>query len=86
MTILGLKIEEIFTFLYRTLYQSNLPNNIIFLIFVVLAIVIGQIVPSLLKFILYLSDRQQEKNLHNLIFKPVFSVDHNSNKSDHDIS
>ncbi len=71
MTILGLKIEEIFTFLYRTLYQSNLPNNIIFLIFVLLAIVIGQIVPSLLKFILYLSDRQQEKNLHNLIFKPV---------------
>ncbi len=71
MTILGSKIEEIFTFLYRTLYQSNLPNNIIFLISVLLAIAIGQIVPSLLKFILYLGDRQQEKNLHNLIFKPV---------------
>ncbi|MGK7892283.1 MAG: mechanosensitive ion channel domain-containing protein, partial [Xenococcus sp. (in: cyanobacteria)] len=59
------------TFLYRTLYQSNLPNIIIFLIFVLLAIVIGQIIPSLLKFILYLSDRQQEKNLYNLIFKPI---------------
>ena len=63
MTIFGLKIEEIFTFLYRALYQSSLPNNIIFLIFVFLTIVIGQIVPSLLKFILYLSDRQEEKNL-----------------------
>ncbi len=71
MTILGLKIEEIFTFLYRTLYQSNLPNNIIFLISVLLAIVIGQIVPSLLKFILYLGDRQKKKNLYALIFKPV---------------
>ncbi len=59
------------TFLYRTLYQSNLPNIIIFLIFVLLAIVIGQIFPSLLKFILYISDRQQEKNLYNLIFKPI---------------
>ena len=71
MTIFGLNIEETLNFLYRTLYQSNLPNNIIFLIFVLLAIVIGQIVPSLLKFILYLSDRQQEKNLYNVIFKPV---------------
>ena len=71
MTIFGLNIEEIFNFLYRTLYQSSLPNHIIFLIFVILAIGIGQIVPSFLKLILYLGDRQQEKNLYDLIFKPI---------------
>ena len=59
MTIFGLNIEETFDFLYKTLYQSSLPNHIIFLIFVILAIGIGQIVPSLLKFILYLGDRAQ---------------------------
>ena len=71
MTIFGLNIEEIFDFLYRALYKSSLPNHIIFLIFVILAIGIGQIIPSLLKLILYLGDRQQEKNLYALIFKPV---------------
>ena len=71
MTIFGLNIEETLNFLYRTLYQSGLPNNIIFLIFVLLAIVIGQIVPSLLRLIIYLGDRQQQKNLYNLIFKPI---------------
>ena len=71
MTIFGLNIEETFNFLYRTLYQSRLPNHIIFLIFVILAIGIGQIVPSFLKLILYLGDRQQEKNLYDLIFKPI---------------
>ncbi|MDJ0901795.1 MAG: mechanosensitive ion channel [Xenococcus sp. MO_188.B8] len=71
MTIFGLNIEETFNFLYRTLYQSSLPNHIIFLIFVILAIGIGQIVPSFLKLILYLCDRQQENNFYDLIFKPI---------------
>ncbi|ELS01030.1 small-conductance mechanosensitive channel [Xenococcus sp. PCC 7305] len=71
MTIFGSKVEEIFAFLYRTIYQSSLPNIIIFLIFVLLAITIGQVVPILLKFILYLGDLQKEKNLYVLIFKPV---------------
>ena len=71
MTIFGLNIEETLNFLYRTLYQSSLPNNVIFLIFVPLAIGIGQIFPSLLKLILYLFDRQEEKNLYNLFVKPI---------------
>ena len=71
MTIFGLNIGEIFDFFYRTLYQSSLPNYIIFLIFVLLAIGIGQIFPSLLKLILYLFDRQQKKNLYNLFVIPI---------------
>ena len=71
MIFFGLQIEEVFDFFYRTLYQSSLPNYIIFLIFVVLAIGIGQIFPSLLKLILYLFDRQEEKNLYNLFVEPI---------------
>ena len=73
MTFFGLQIEEVLDFFYRTLYQSSLPNYIIFLIFVVLAIGIGQIFPSLLKLILYLFDRQEEKNLYNLFVEPIIT-------------
>ena len=71
MTFFGLDIEETLDFFYRTLYQSSLPNYVIFLIFVLLAIGIGQIFPRLLRLILYLFDRQQEKNLYNLFVKPI---------------
>ncbi len=71
MTLLGLNIEETLNFFYRRLYQSSFPNYVIFLIFVLLAIGIGQIFPSLLKLILYLGDRQKKKNLYNLFFKPI---------------
>ena len=71
MTFFGLNIEEVLNFFYRTLYRSSLPNYIIFLIFVVLAIGIGQIFPSLLKLILYLFDHQGEKNLYDLFVKPI---------------
>ena len=78
MTFFGLNIKEVLNFIkevlnffYRTLYQSSLPNYVIFLIFVLLAIGIGQIFPSLLKLILYLFDRQGEKNLYDLFVKPI---------------
>ncbi len=71
MTFFGLNIEEVLNFFYRTLYQSSLPNYVIFLIFVLLAIGIGQIFPSLLKLILYLFDRQGEKNLYDLFVEPI---------------
>ncbi|MGK7953421.1 MAG: mechanosensitive ion channel domain-containing protein [Xenococcaceae cyanobacterium] len=71
MIFLGLNIEETLNFFYRRLYQSSFPNYVIFLIFVVLAIGIGQIFPSLLKLILYLGDRQQQKDLYNLFVKPI---------------
>ena len=71
MTFFGLDIEETLDFFYRTLYQSSLPNYVIFLIFVLLAIGIGQIFPRLLELILYLFARQQQKNLYNLFVKPI---------------
>ena len=73
MTFFGLNIKETINFFYTILYQSSLPNYLIFLIFVLLAIFIGQIFPNLLKLIFYLSDRKQENNLYNLIFKPIQS-------------
>ena len=71
MTFFGLNIEEILDFFYQRLDKSSFPNYVIFLIFVLLAIGIGQIFPSLLKLILYLFDRQQQKNLYNLFVKPI---------------
>ena len=71
MTFFGLNVEETLNFFYRRLYQSSLPNYVIFLIFVLLAIGIGQIFPNLLKLILYLFDRQQQKNLYELFVKPI---------------
>ena len=71
MTIFDLSIGKIFDFFYRTLYQSSLPNYIIFLIFVLLAIVIGQLIPSLLKLILSLFDRHKKKNLYELFIEPI---------------
>lgn len=66
-------LRSLVNFFYQTLYQSSLPNYIIFLLFVLLAIGIGKISPHLLKLILYLGDRQQKKNLYELIFKPISS-------------
>ena len=71
MIFFGLNIEETLDFFQSRLYQSSLPNYVIFFIFVLLAIGIGQIVPSLLKLIFYLFDRQQKKNLYNLFVKPI---------------
>jgi small-conductance mechanosensitive channel len=71
MTFLGLNIEEILNFFSRRLEQSSFPNFVIFLIFVLLAIGIGQIFPSLLKLLLYLFDRHKKKNLYNLFVKPI---------------
>ncbi len=71
MTFFGLNIEETLDFFYRTLDRSSFPNYVIFFIFVLLAIGIGQIFPSLLRLILYLFDRQQQKNLYGLFVKPI---------------
>ena len=71
MTFFGLNIEEIVNFFYNRLEQSSLPNYVIFLIFVLLAICIGQLIPSLLKLILCLFDRQKKKNLYELFVKPI---------------
>ncbi len=71
MTFFGLNIEETVNFFQGRLAQSSFPNHFIFLIFVLLAISIGQIFPSLLKLILYLLDRQQKQNLYNLFVKPI---------------
>ena len=73
MTFFGLNIKETINFFYTILDPSSLPNYLIFLIFVLLAIFIGQIFPNLLKLIFYLSDRKQENNFYNLIFKPIQS-------------
>ncbi|MDJ0531409.1 MAG: mechanosensitive ion channel family protein [Xenococcaceae cyanobacterium MO_207.B15] len=67
----GLNIEETANFLHRRLAQSSFPNYVIFLIFVLLAIGIGQIIPNLLKLILDFCDRKKEKNLYNLFVKPI---------------
>ena len=71
MTFFGLNIEETVNFFYNRLEQSSLPNYVIFIIFVLLAICIGQLIPSLLKLILCLFDRQKKKNLYELFVKPI---------------
>ncbi len=71
MTFLGFNIEQTVDFFYRRLEQSNFPNYVIFFGFALLAIFIGQIVPSLLKLMLYLLDRQQKKNLYDLVIQPI---------------
>ncbi|MDJ0680444.1 MAG: mechanosensitive ion channel family protein, partial [Xenococcaceae cyanobacterium MO_167.B52] len=48
-----------------------MPNYLIFILFALLAIAIGQIVPSLLKLIFYLFDRKKEKNLYELFIQPI---------------
>ncbi len=71
MKFFGINIEETLYFFHRRLSQSSLPNYVIFFIFVLLAMGIGQIFPRLLELILYLFDRQQQKNLYNLFVKPI---------------
>ncbi len=58
-------------FLYRLVYQSRIPNFAIFLVFSLLAIGIGNLIPSILQLILDLFDRQEEKNLYELFVKPI---------------
>ena len=76
--VLNLGIKELISdvgvklnFLYRLVYQSSIPNFVIFLVFSLLAIVIGNLTPLLLQLILYLFDRQEEKNLYELFVKPI---------------
>ena len=71
MRFFGSNIEQILDFFYSRLDQSSLPNYVIFLLFVLLAIAIGQIFPSILKLILYLFDREQKKNLYELFIQPI---------------
>ena len=71
MTFFGFNIGETLDFFYRTLYQSSFPNYVIFLFFVLIAIAMGQILPSLLRLILYLGDRKKEKNLYDLFIQPI---------------
>ena len=71
MRFFGSNIEQILDFFYDRLDQSSLPNYLIFILFALLAIAIGQIVPSFLKLIFYLFDRKQKKNLYGLFIQPI---------------
>lgn len=50
---------------------QNLPGFFIFLLFCLLAIALGNVIPSVLKFVFHLIDRKRERSLYELFVRPI---------------